>query len=95
MSGQPIAERIGGSTDEPLAILEDLNERILNLERVSRMPATGASVVAVVSAVNMADPTDRPPDWTYVVDESQWYRVQSPRGNTSPASWVRAERGPN
>ncbi len=95
MSGQPVVERVGGSFNYTLQVFEDLNERIIDLERVARMPAAGQSVIGVGSASDLPDADDRPPDWAYVSDEAQWYQVQASGGGTGPDLWSPSTDSPN
>lgn len=96
MSGQPVAERVGGDFSETESVFNDLNERILDLEREGRYIATGESIIAVPTFADFPSPLseNNPPDWVFAVSESQWYQVQAGGGGGQPG-WSPSSDSPN
>lgn len=90
MSGEPTITRVGGSFDEILLVLEDLDERVRDRERQSRLPPSSSSVASYASYDKLPNPNWIIPEWAFAVEERRWFRAQrDSRSGTN--SWVESD----
>lgn len=95
----PVGDRRVASMDPTRFFLQNLEDRLTQVERRSDQFATAASVIATSSV--MALPAANPGTWAFVADEDAWYSAsESPAGRlgggslAGEGSWERVSGSP-